>query len=205
LIKTRYRTNSKTVPDLGANVMIRQEQCKSEAKRLRRNGLDLIEYEHRIQSQICDGLERIADGLPNDVDRGLCEQVVKALRYEIPLHHRDEECGLFPLIDKRALPNDDIHDILARLALEHATDESFAGELLESLQILANGGKVNNPNMVGYMLRSFFESYRRHIQWENAVVLPLARSRLTEEDVEELEQAMSHNREFGSLGWEAFN
>ena len=49
---------------------------------------------------------------------------------------------------------------------------------------------MNNPNMVGYMLRSFFESYRRHIHWENAVVLPLARSRLTEEDVEELEQAM---------------
>ena len=185
--------------------MIRSEQRKSKDKRLRRNGLDLIEYEHRIQSQICDGLERIADGLPNDVDPGLCERVVKALRYEIPLHHRDEECGLFPLIDKRALPNDDIHDILARLALEHATDESFASELLESLQILANGGKVNNPDMVGYVLRSFFGSYRRHIHWERAVVLPLARGRLTEEDMEKLEQAMSQNRELSSADPGALN
>jgi hemerythrin-like domain-containing protein len=59
--------------------------------------------------------------------------------------------------------------------------------------------------MVGYMLRSFFESYRRHIHWESAVVLPWARSRLTEEDMEELEQAMSHNRELGSADPGALN
>ena len=51
--------------------------------------------------------------------------------------------------------------------------------------------------MVGYMLRSFFESYRRHIHWENAVVLPLARARLTREDIEELGAAMSRHRELG--------
>jgi hemerythrin-like domain-containing protein len=44
------------------------------------------------------------------------------------------------------------------------------------------------------MLRSFFESYRRHIHWENAVVLPLARSRLNAEDLVRLEQAMYENR-----------
>ena len=51
--------------------------------------------------------------------------------------------------------------------------------------------------MVGYMLRSFFESYRRHIHWENVVVLPLARARLTREDIEELGAAMSRHRELG--------
>jgi hemerythrin-like domain-containing protein len=89
------------------------------------------------------------------------------------------------------LPADNIHDILARLALEHATDESFASELLESLESLSEGKKLKNPDMVGYMLRSFFECYRRHIQWENAIVLPLARARLTCEDLRELSQAMS--------------
>jgi hemerythrin-like domain-containing protein len=163
------------------------------------DALDIIEHEHRIQAELCDSLEHIADGLPNDVDCKLCLQVVHALRFEIPLHHRDEECALFPLIERRALPSDNIHDILARLALEHATDESFTSELLESLEILGNGEKVKNPDMVGYMLRSFFESYRRHIHWENAVVLPLARLRLKPEDVVELGRAITLHRQPGNI------
>jgi len=182
-----------------------QQSTKSDARWLRRNALDLIEHEHRIQAQLCDALERIADGLPDDVDRRLCAHVADSLKFEIPLHHRDEECGLFPLIEKRALASDNIHDILARLALEHATDESFASELLESLETLARGETVRNPDMVGYMLRSFFESYRRHIHWENAVVIPLARARLTDGDVDELADAMTRHREPGSTDTDTVN
>jgi hemerythrin-like domain-containing protein len=162
---------------------------------LRRSPLDLIEHEHLVQAQLCDSLERIADDLPDNVDQRLCTKVIDSLRFEIPLHHRDEELGLFPLIEKRALPDDNIHDILARLALEHATDESFASELLESLEGLEEGKKLKNPDMVGYMLRSFFECYRRHILWENAIVLPLARARLTPTDLEELDRAMIGHRQ----------
>lgn len=162
---------------------------------LRRSPLDLIEHEHLIQAQLCDSLERIADDLPDNVDRRLCRKVIDSLQFEMPLHHRDEELGLFPLIEKRALPPDNIHDILARLALEHATDESFAEELLESLEGLSEGRKLKNPEMVGYMLRSFFESYRRHILWENAIVLPLARARLTPEDLDALDRAMVSHRQ----------
>jgi hemerythrin-like domain-containing protein len=161
---------------------------------LRRSPLDLIEHEHLAQAQLCDSLERIADDLPDNVDRRLCQKVIDSLRFEMPLHHRDEELGLFPLIERRALPVDNIHDILARLALEHATDESFAEELLESLESLSEGRKLKNPEMVGYMLRSFFESYRRHILWENAIVLPMARARLTEEDLDALNLAMTAHR-----------
>lgn len=162
---------------------------------LRRSPLDLIEHEHLIQAQLCDSLERIADDLPDNVDRRLCLKVIDSLQNEMPLHHRDEELGLFPLIEKRAVPDDNIHEILARLALEHATDESFASELLESLEGLSEGRSLKNPDMVGYMLRSFFESYRRHILWENAIVLPLARARLTHEDLDELDRAMTDHRQ----------
>jgi hemerythrin-like domain-containing protein len=161
---------------------------------LRRSPLDLIEHEHLAQAQICDSLERIADDLPDNVDRRLCMIVIDSLQFELPLHHRDEELGLFPLIEKRALPDDNIPEVLARLALEHATDESFASELLESLESLREGSRLKNPEMVGYMLRSFFECYRRHLLWENTIVLPLARARLTPEDLEELNRAMLRHR-----------
>lgn len=174
--------------------MMSSDQIQSDGW-LRRSPLDLIEHEHLVQAQLCDSLERIADDLPDNVDRRLCMKVIDSLQFEMPLHHRDEELGLFPLIERRALPDDNIHDILARLALEHATDESFASELLESLEGLREGRKLKNPDMVGYMLRSFFESYRRHIHWENAIVLPLARARLTSEDLKALSRAMMSHRQ----------
>lgn len=160
----------------------------------RRGPLDAIEHDHLAQAQLCDCLERIADGLPDNVDRQLCATVIETLRLEMPRHHRDEELGLFPLIEKRAQAGDNIVDILARLALEHATDESFADELLESLELLRDGGKLKNPEMVGYMLRSFFECYRRQLLWENAIVMPLARARLTSDDLEELGRRMLDHR-----------
>lgn len=174
--------------------MMSTEHVHSDAW-LRRSPLDLIEHDHLAQAQLCNSLEQIADDLPDNVDRRLCRKVIDSLQFEMPRHHRSEELGLFPLIERRALPDDNIHDILARLALEHATDESFADELLESLQGLSEGRKLKNPDMVGYMLRSFFESYRRHILWENAIVLPLARARLTREDLEELDRAMVGHRQ----------
>lgn len=153
---------------------------------IRRGPLDVIEEDHLAQAGLCDCLERIADSLPDKVDRRLCASVIESLKLEMPRHHRDEELGLFPLIEKRAEAGDNVIDILARLALEHATDESFADELLESLELLRDGEKIKNPEMIGYMLRSFFECYRRHLLWENAIVLPLARARLTRDDLEEL-------------------
>jgi hemerythrin-like domain-containing protein len=166
---------------------------------LRRNALDIIQHEHDLQSQLCDMLEAVADTLPDNVDPILCRQIIDMLRFEIPLHHRDEELGLFPLLEKRSVASDNIHDVLGRLALEHATDESFASELMEGLELLSRGEKLPNPNMTGYMLRGFFESYRRHIHWENAVVLPLARQRLGAADLEELEFSMRSHRA-GAVG-----
>ena len=161
---------------------------------LRRNALDLIDHEHRMQEHLCDILEKIADGLPQDVDPALCQKAVQALRHDIPLHHQDEERGLFPLLNKHATHIPVIQGAIQRLETEHDSDEGFASELIEQLEILARGGKTANANMLGYMLRGFFEGYRRHIQWEDAVIMPLAREHLSAEDLAALEQVMLKNR-----------
>ena len=48
--------------------------------------------------------------------------------------------------------------------------------------------------MVGYMLRGFFEAYRRHIEWENRVVLPLASNKLDADALKKLAKVMIKNR-----------
>jgi hemerythrin-like domain-containing protein len=159
-----------------------------------RNPLDMIAHAHAVQVQMCDAMERIADGLPDDVDRRLCAQVASCLQFDLPLHHHDEETGLFPILKQRALVEDGVDQILDRLAAEHSSDTDFASEIAESLELLGQGGRSSNPDMLGYMLRGFFERYRRHVHWENTLVMPLARIRLTTDDLDMLAARMEINR-----------
>ncbi len=143
----------------------------------------LLLEDHAKQWELCGWLERIADGLPNEVPRDLCALAAHGLRTDMPRHHREEEEGLFPLLIARAEDGDLADEIIAKLSEEHASDEGFAEELVDILQELEKGKPVDNPDMLGYMLRGFFENYRRHIHWENTVLIPLARRRLTAADV----------------------
>lgn len=161
---------------------------------LARNPLDMIASAHAVQVQMCDAMERIADGLPDEVDRRLCAQVASCLQFDLPLHHHDEEEALFPLLQKRAKPEDGLDQILAHLAAEHSSDNDFASEIAEALETLGQGGRPANPEMLGYMLRGFFERYRRHVHWENQLVMPLARLRLTSDDLDQLQARMNENR-----------
>ncbi len=156
--------------------------------------LERLAQAHAFHAGVCDMLEQIADSLPDEVDPLQCRQALTCLQLELPLHHKDEEVGLFPLLEKRAKPKDKIGEHLAQLSLEHATDESFADELSHELESLSLGERPHNPNMLGYMLRGFFEGYRRHLHWENTVLLPLARKRLTREDLYALAATMRRHR-----------
>ena len=94
---------------------------------------------------------------------------------------------LFPLLRRRAPEGSPLRAIMQQLEAEHAADEGFARELADELQRLVDTGVVRNAEMLGYMLRGFFEHQRRHIDWENGVLLPLARQALTPADLAELQ------------------
>jgi hemerythrin-like domain-containing protein len=161
---------------------------------MQRNPLEIIEHAHLAQKELCDALERIADGLPDDVDRRLCGWAAASLKFDVPLHHRDEDEALFPMLRRRTEPSDGMDAILDRLSSEHDADTDLGGELVEWLEHLAEGKRLANPEMVGYMLRGFFASYRRHIHWENTLVMPVARRRLSAEDFVLIAEVMERNR-----------
>lgn len=162
------------------------------------NPLDVIAHEHKWQEKLCDALERIADDLPDNVDRMLVAAILPMLRNDFAIHIRDEEQGLFPLLCKRCGPDDNFDEIASTLSIEHAADKGFADEILDQLEELNSGARPHNPDMLGYMLRGFFETQRRHLAWEDAVVLPLARQRLIDSDLQELSRVMLANRKGGN-------
>jgi hemerythrin-like domain-containing protein len=167
---------------------------------LARDPLEIIAHDHILQIQICDAMERIADGLPDDIDRRLCVQVATCLKYDLPIHHLEEETGLFPLLLQRADPARQIGLVLDRLASEHDMDAEFAGEIAESLDLLGRGERVTNSEMIGYMLRGFFERYRRHIHWEEELVMPIARECLSAVDLNALSKQMEEIRQAHASG-----
>ncbi len=150
----------------------------------------VLESEHASLLALCDTLEQIADALPNHLNRLHARIAANQLSDGLPAHMRFEEHDLFPLLRERAFLEYPIRSILSQLEHEHETDESYALEIAEELDVLAFAGQPRNADMLGYMLRGFFVSQRRHIQWENALLLPIAREVLRPEDLDTLKQRL---------------
>ncbi len=149
--------------------------------------LGILREEHALQNELCDILECIADGLPHQFDPELAKVSISMLETGLPNHMRLEEEALFPLLRQR-LPSD--HSLLSALSClsqEHNRDGAMMHEITEGLREAVERGKPPNPEVFGYMLRGFFESQRRHIAWEDTIVLPAARDALTAVDIAQLQ------------------
>lgn len=145
--------------------------------------IGLIAEEHALQRELCDLLEALADGLPHSFDKALAVIAVSILEGSVPSHMKLEEEALFPLLRERVSEDDPLHAALLCLEEEHDRDGATLLELTDALKTAAADGTVSNPDMLGYMLRGYFEGQRRHISWEDRVILPTARAVLTPEDL----------------------
>jgi hemerythrin-like domain-containing protein len=159
--------------------------------------IGLIVEEHALQCELCDLLEALADGLPNRFDKALAVIAVSILEGSVPRHMRLEEDALFPLLRQRIAADDPLHAALVCLEEEHERDGATLVELTDALKSAAAEGSVANPDMLGYQLRGYFESQRRHIAWEDRVVLPVARAVLSPADLAHIQSwimASAHPR-----------
>jgi len=144
--------------------------------------LHVIEQEHCAEMFLCDRLEQLADALPEPLDTEITPQSIATLRRCVRRHIILEEKYLFPMLMKRAKPGEFNEELLTQICREHAADESHAYEAADEMEGALSCGRVLKPDMLGYMLRCLFESRRRHIAWENAIIFPLARLRLSKSD-----------------------
>jgi hemerythrin-like domain-containing protein len=152
----------------------------------RADPLAVIEEGHGLTLEFCDILEGLADRLPDSADPALASVAVAFLRDRFPAHLRVEEHVLCQLVTRHAARAGHLRPIIERLKVEHCTDACAALEIVDELQVLARHGRVANAEMLGYMLRGFFEAQRRQIWWKNSVLLPLARAALSRKELAEL-------------------
>jgi hemerythrin-like domain-containing protein len=130
-------------------------------------------YHLKAQEAICDNLEAIADSLPASVNHQMCIQVTQELAPLISQAHRFEENQLFPLLMNVRDPHLDVAQTIKRLQAEHLSDEDYAEELCGAISSFRADADHSKGENLGWMLRGFFESIRRHIAFEREYILPL--------------------------------
>lgn len=154
--------------------------------------LDYIFADHFRQRVLCSVLDDIAE--TGVVDRDIAAAALRFLKTDFAPHVIDEEEDLFPLLRRRSQPEDRIEDVLGDLSQEHASDKLDADGIVEGLQTVLESDDNAADDDLRILLRRFAASERRHLIVENAIVMPLARTRLTKDDLRNLGRRMAARR-----------
>ena len=163
--------------------------------------LDRLAGEHTLQLELCDALEFIADGLPGRFDGKLLRRAIDVLAHGMTQHFDFEESVLFPLLRRCAGADATLIAALDQLEVEHGRDGGLCSELADELRFFLSREQPRNAEMLGYMLRGYFESQRRHIEWENSIVLSAARRLLVAQDCIEVASRLKRvPRRYSSIG-----
>lgn len=155
--------------------------------------LNWLFAEHYRHRQLCKLIDMLASSAAYN-EEGMNE-VIAFLEHDMPLHVLDEEEDLFPLLRRRAVPDDDLEHVLGVLSGEHKTDVDRVSALLFAL-IKARAARTSpalNPGL-RTLLTEFATHERKHIALENAVILPIARLRLQPCDLQALSARLAARR-----------
>lgn len=154
--------------------------------------LDYIQAEHLRHRELCRAAEELADSEP--FDALLARAILKFLEADMTLHVSDEEEDLFPVLRRRLTPDDDADRILGLLSGEHAADEALSREIVSDLRRAIEEEVAVIPDVLRNTLMAFADRQWRHLTVENAIVLPLARERLSKSDLDRVAGRMAARR-----------
>ncbi len=139
--------------------------------------------EHYWHQLCCEALERLAGDTPGR-DRGLrAALVLEFLESDMPAHCMDENGNLFPLLLRRCRRGDGAAEIVRWASFDAAGKTRLLASLLPGLRVMT---KLREPDDIARFAEAcsaFATLHRRQLAWENGYLLPLARKRLTAEDL----------------------
>ncbi|MDP6690670.1 MAG: hemerythrin domain-containing protein, partial [Alphaproteobacteria bacterium] len=167
---------------------------------LLREPIEYIFADHYRMRQVMATMDRfLSEGIyaqpPTDDDVKADMAVIRDyLRDELPPHIADEEEDLFPCLERNSPGDSDTKQILATLHQEHEEDFALLPPLIAGHDDLLAGKPVAKRDLFETSVIRFVETQRRHIIWENNIVLPLARRRLSAEDMEQTGRDMAARR-----------
>ena len=153
--------------------------------------LDFISEDHLRERQICALIDRLV--MATSLDRQAVFSVLRFLNEELNVHLRDESEDLFPLLEQRCTAEDAIEGAISRIrADQHAATRLLPDVRAALAGCLDTGSDLSASERA--MLTQFVAHMRRHLVAENAILLPIARARLTPADLRILSDHMKARR-----------
>lgn len=165
--------------------------------------LEFIFADHGRQKDLCRALKILAtQSQTSEVATETATTILKCLRHDLTLHIADEEHDLFPRLRARAKPNDKIDDTLRLLDSEHLRDRELVEIVAADLQKIADALPISDIQAFRSAAEMLSEIHLSHVNWENTVVLELARLRLSDDDQREMAKSMAARR---GINWPELN
>ncbi len=154
----------------------------------------LLDREHYRQSVTYGMLRVLADDPSRATAADDARAVLRSLEEHLPLHVKDEEEDLMPLLERRCRGARQFEAMRAQLLKEHDTDQKSGATLMAALRQLAAGEPPTDCAAFTVLARAFAEMQERHLAWENAVLLPMAQHWLTDHDLRAIGRSMAARR-----------
>jgi len=159
-----------------------------------RDPLALLRDDYGRQLRLCNLLDAFTEKLEAEPVKPLASALLAYLKDDLPLDGEDKEKDLLPALERRCEADDGLEEIRRQLAREHELNSDLAAFMVDDLEALADGRSLTNPVRLVNNVREFSETQRQHVSWEDRVLLPLARQRLTPEDLAEIGRSMAARR-----------
>lgn len=157
--------------------------------------LDFIQAEHLRHRAHCAMLSQFV--LTRQASRADADRMIAFLTADLALHYADEDEDLFPALRRRALPEDDLGAVLARLGEDHRRQLEMAEGIAASLSRNPATETVRLDIAAVEGIQAYVASENRHLAIENAVVLTIAGVRLNRNDLKAMSRAMKARRGVG--------
>lgn len=154
--------------------------------------LEYILADHFRQRSLCAMLRQFAG--QGFAPRREADQIIAFLGRDLEIHHADEEEDLFPVLRRRALPEDDLGAALARLTADHRQSGPMAEAIVDALAARPADDPVLLPPAIRELMLAYAASEHRHLAVENGIVMAIARIRLKRSDLKAISRAMKFRR-----------
>lgn len=118
---------------------------------------------------------------------------------DLPLHFEEEESDLFPKLLERSENREELGAILDQLVSEHELDCGLVDPIIQHLRLIQSGEATTDVARFQSNIWSFTTALRRHLSWEETIVLPLAEKILTDKDRKELAHSFAERRQLSEL------
>jgi len=156
-----------------------------------RNPLDFLAEEHYRERSLCSLFDEVAETARPD--SAALTRLLVFLEMELPAHVHAEIAHFFPMLRARCPAEDEIGPVIDAVVAEHDATMGGLPELAHTLRAhLADGSACTDAERV--LLHDFAAHVRRHVVIENAILMPIARGRLSKADLSSLWTSMLEDR-----------